>query len=307
MSTADSVKTELAGLLTKANAATGNADTTIHDAVYALVEGYGQGGGGDIDALIDGSITEITSNVTQISTSAFSGRKELTSANFPDATATGTSAFQNCSKLISINFPKAETINQNAFNGCIALKSVDFPKTKTVYNNAFYGCSAITNANFPEATKLYSSAFFNCSALDSINFPELIEIGSDAFRNCKALTNVTLPKVQKTAGATFRGCTALKIADFWAVTSMGAYEFESCSALTAVILRSETGATLSNTNAFNNTPIASGTGYFYVPAAVIDEKYRNGTNWSTYAARFRALEDYTVDGTITGELDPNKI
>lgn len=45
MSTADSVKTELAGLLTKANAATGNADTTLHDAVYALVEGYGQGGG----------------------------------------------------------------------------------------------------------------------------------------------------------------------------------------------------------------------------------------------------------------------
>ena len=43
MSTADSVKTELAGLLTKANAATGNADTTLHDAVYALVEGYGQG------------------------------------------------------------------------------------------------------------------------------------------------------------------------------------------------------------------------------------------------------------------------
>lgn len=41
MSTADSVKTELAGLLTKANAATGNADTTLHDAVYALVEGYG--------------------------------------------------------------------------------------------------------------------------------------------------------------------------------------------------------------------------------------------------------------------------
>ena len=37
------------------------------------------------------------------------------------------------------------------------------------------------------------------------------------------------------------------------------------------------------------------------------EKYRNGTNWSTYAAQFRALEDYTVDGTITGELDPNKI
>ena len=31
------------------------------------------------------------------------------------------------------------------------------------------------------------------------------------------------------------------------------------------------------------------------------------TNWSTYAAQFRALEDYTVDGTTTGELDETKI
>ena len=29
--------------------------------------------------------------------------------------------------------------------------------------------------------------------------------------------------------------------------------------------------------------------------------------WSTYASQIRALEDYTVDGTVTGELDPSKI
>jgi hypothetical protein len=39
---------------------------------------------------------------------------------------------------------------------------------------------------------------------------------------------------------------------------------------------------------------------------LVDE-YKAATNWSTYAGRIRALEDYTVDGTITGELDESKI
>lgn len=41
------------------------------------------------------------------------------------------------------------------------------------------------------------------------------------------------------------------------------------------------------------------------PALV--DSYKAATNWSTYATQFRALEDYTVDGTITGELDSTKI
>jgi hypothetical protein len=48
---------------------------------------------------------------------------------------------------------------------------------------------------------------------------------------------------------------------------------------------------LASPNAFNNTPIKSGTGYIYVPATLIDS-YKSATNWSTYAAQFRAIEDY---------------
>ena len=59
-------------------------------------------------------------------------------------------------------------------------------------------------------------------------------------------------------------------------------------------------------NVFKNTPIASGTGYIYVPRALVDS-YKVATNWATYAAQFRALEDYTVDGTVTGDLDESKI
>ena len=107
-------------------------------------------------------------------------------------------------------------------------------------------------------------------------------------------------------------CSALTTADFPAVTSIGNYAFNRCSGLTSLVLRSETMATLPNKNAFNSTPIASGTGYIYVPRALLSDTdatkdYRRATNWSNYAAQFRALEDYTVDGTTTGELDQNKV
>ena len=59
-------------------------------------------------------------------------------------------------------------------------------------------------------------------------------------------------------------------------------------------------------------PTGAKDGYIYVPRALLSDTdetkdYRRATNWSTFATQFRALEDYTVDGTTTGELDPNKI
>ena len=71
--------------------------------------------------------------------------------------------------------------------------------------------------------------------------------------------------------------------------------FGYCKNLTTLVLKSETVCTLSNINAFNNTPFASGKtgGTVYVPQALI-ESYQTATNWSTlYAAgtcNFVAIE-----------------
>ena len=86
----------------------------------------------------------------------------------------------------------------------------------------------------------------------------------------------------------------------------------------AVILRTDAICTLSNTNAFSScyhfygtanstyNPEGKKDGYIYVPSALI-EQYKVATNWVTFADQFRALEDYTVDGTTTGELDWEKV
>ena len=131
-------------------------------------------------------------------------------------------------------------------------------------------------------------------------------IGNYAFKECTKLTTADFPLATSIASDAFKGCTKLATVDFPLVKILDGSIFSGCSQLTAVMLRSETMVTLKNANAFTGTPIASGTGYFYVPRALIDS-YKSATNWSTYASQFRALEDYTVDGTISGELDPTKI
>lgn len=153
----------------------------------------------------------------------------------------------------------------------------------SIGNYAFGYCSQLTTANFPVATSVGNYAFYECSALTTANFPAATSVGSNAFYNCSALTT----------------------ADFLVATSIVNNVFKYCSKLTMLMLRSEKMATLTFANAFSGTPIASGTGYIYVPSALI-ERYKVATNWSNYAAQFRALEDYTVDGTVTGELDPAK-
>ena len=155
-------------------------------------------------------------------------------------------------------------------------------------------------------TSIGRYTFISCSKLTSVDFPAVTNIGDEAFISCYKLTSVDFPAVTSIGGYAFSGCTNLTSVDFPVVTSIGSFAFISCSQLTALILRSENVCTLSATNALNSTPIASGTGYIYVPRALVDS-YKEATNWSAYAARFRALEDYTVDGTITGELDESKI
>ena len=88
--------------------------------------------------------------------------------------------------------------------------------------------------------------------------------------------------------------------------------FKYCLILDTVILRRTTVCANTSSSCFQSTPFASGGtgGICLVPSALI-ERYQNATNWSTlYAAGtclFWALEDYTVDGTIEGEIDWDKL
>lgn len=184
------------------------------------------------------------------------------------------------------------------------------------------GSKTIT-ANGTYDVKDYASAIVNVSSsnttlkalientLTELNDTTITTIRNNAFMACTSLKNVVFTKVTRLNPYSFSGCTALESVDLGYNPSTSsqsdilANAFNSCSKLQTLILR-RTNKQWYLSGSLTGTMIASGTGYIYVPSALV-EGYKTASNWKTYANQFRALEDYTVDGTTTGALDPNKI
>lgn len=194
------------------------------------------------------------------------------------------------------------------------LESLITRRIETIYStatrigaSAFDSCEYLTTADLPFAEHIGYYAFNCCYSLTSVNCPVAKAIEEAAFSCCESLRTVTFPKVEKIWAYAFEECTSLEKADFPSAEEIFLKAFVDCTSLKALILRNtEIVCELSLINAFSGTPVEDGTGYIYVPSALI-ESYKVATNWSNYATQFRALEDYTVDGTVTGELDMSKI
>ena len=142
-----------------------------------------------------------------------------------------------------------------------------------------------------EITMLGSYALTSC-ALASVSFPAVTRVDAYTFDACTRLESVNLPVATSMGFYCFRSCGALSKVELPALTNINNGAFAYCSALTCAIFRNTTKVvTLGSKSAFTGTPIASGTGYIYVPAALVDS-YKSATNWSTYADQIRAIEDY---------------
>lgn len=173
-------------------------------------------------------------------------------------------------------------------------------------NYALYNNRYLTILVLPECEELNEYTCYQMPGLTSVIMPVARILLWRTFSICTKLENVYAPLLETIGYASFENCSSLQKLDFQILKKLDTYACSNCTKLEAFVLRSSTLAYLLNTNALASTPIASGTGYIYVPSALVDS-YKSATNWSVYANQFRALEDYTVDGTTTGELDESKI
>ena len=182
----------------------------------------------------------------------------------------------------------ATKVGAYAFYGDMLLTTADFPAVTSIGNYAFYGDRLLTTADFPLVTSIGTNAFQNCTSLTTADFPVATSIGTNVFQGCTSLTSVSLPVATSIGSGAFQNCTSLTTADFPVVASIGNYAFYGCASLTSLTLSNTTIATLSNTNALQNTPIAQGTGHIYVPDHLVDQ-YKTATNWATYANQIRPI------------------
>lgn len=158
-------------------------------------------------------------------------------------------------------------------NGSITTLENSEVTSITAYQYAEF--TNFTGANFANVTEIESYAFVRCANLRNIDFPNVSTIGNGAFNN-SGVVKADLPKA----------------------SSIGLIAFAGCSNLETVILRNtEAVCGIPNKYIFRYTPIwpdaegVEATGYIYVPSALLDA-YKADTYWSTYAAQFRAIEDY---------------
>lgn len=279
MATLSTLMRDIASAIRKKKGTT----TPINPQDFAMEIASIEGGGGyTVDDIASGLVSgDLYLSTNDIGAYSFYNDVGITSVDAPNVTTIGTYAFYNISNITSINAPNVTTIGNYAFTA---------PK--------------VTKLDFPLLTSIGTNCFTNCPSIKNVKLPELGAVGASCL-GYLGVTNLILPKAKSIGNSALTNSKTLAYVDLPVCTSIVNYGLRNNSKLETLILRSETMCTLSN-YALNSTKIANKTGYVYVPSALI-ESYKVATNWSKMSTQFRALEDYTIDGTINGELDESKI
>lgn len=198
------------------------------------------------------------------------------------------------------------------------LTSVSMPSLTSLGVSALENQVALTSVSFPNVTTSGGSALTNCPLLATVSLPKLQSLSDRLFASCYALTEAILPSINVIGGAVsgaygvFSGAgtsAVIKKIDIGnsstAITGrgFGAACFCGTGHLEALIIRSPqmVPIAVASTSVFQNSTIASGTGYIYVPSSLVDT-YKAANAWSTYASQIRAIEDYSTDGTVDGDI-----
>ena len=152
-----------------------------------------------LNALIDGSITEITIpvDVTELCDEAFSSRKNLESVIMHDGvTKIGNGAFKSCTSLETVTISSGvTTIGNNMLANCTSLETVTIPSSvTTIGDSMFAGCTALKAITIPSSvTSIGNSMFSACTGLETVTIPSSVtSIGSDAFVGCTSLNSMYL-------------------------------------------------------------------------------------------------------------------
>ena len=148
----------------------------------------------------------------------------------------------------------------------------------------------LTSYTNDRVTTVGAQAFRSFSKLTSISLPNVTTLNAYALDGCSGLTSVNLSKVTTLNNYAMQGCSSLTRLEFQQKISTQGAVWNNCGKLETLILRGTTMSGLGNKNCFNNTPIASGTGFIYVPDNLVDT-YKANTNWSNYASQIKGLSE----------------
>ena len=182
--------------------------------------------------------------------------------------------------------------NTEMEDSLVARNSTEYvnDRVESIGYQAFRYYTSLKRCSFANVKTVSSYAFSDCSALEQINIPNAITLGGRMLSACSSIKTLHLPKVTTLSDYALVSCGLTKV-KFDVITRIAQKTFSASSNFETLILATPTFVTLANVNAFDSTLIANGTGYIYVPKALI-EQYKVATNWINFSEQFRAIEDY---------------
>lgn len=154
--------------------------------------------------------------------------------------------------------------------------------------------ATIESVCFENVQSTGEHVFYQCYQLKDINLPNLSTPGTYIFRDCTSLETLILPKVATMTYGICMGAKNLVRVDTSSITRINNAAFSSCAALSVLILRNNKVSILESVKSFEGTPIASGTGFVYVPDNLV-EQYKAAANWITYASQIKPLSELEGD------------
>ena len=268
---------------------TGGSDLLTLDEMPQEIQSIQTGGGGDADtaladSIIDGTITSYSSDsLTEVTGYGLSRLSDLVEVSLSNVETVGNYAISNDEKLSSLSIPKVKSIGNNTIN-YVDIESFDCPELEYIGDYALRHCDSLTTLNIPN--------------VETIGTSSIAAGGSNSICYCSSLESIVLKKVEVVSGGIGYDCPNLKSADLYIATSVGAIFRSSPNFETLIIRTQDVVCSAAAGSLLQGTKIAGGTGYIYVPAALIED-YKVATNWTKYASQFRAIEDYPE---ICGEV-----
>lgn len=243
--------------------------------------GGGSGGGGDSGAL-----------------QAITGRTVTGKLKNSDITHLGRYALASMTGMESVDLPNVTVAEGGCFMDCTNLKEVNLPELTTFSNGLsayagdnFKNCSSLKKLILPKATSC--PGLGGTCAVETLYLPMSGAIGYAAYKGNSNLKTIIVGNGKDAATGTI---AAHSIVNCGNLKVLGV-AYSKCVALQTIL---------------NGTPFAEGGtgGYVLAPSDLIEE-YRAATNWSVHYAygtmTFLPWEDFTIDGTVTGAPDWDKV
>lgn len=176
--------------------------------------------------------------------------------------------------------------NTSDINTCMDALLFDYEDS--VFNSIID--KTITTFENDIVTSISDYRFFSCEELATVDIPNVLYIGKFAFDNCIKLSTVNLPNVETLGAYAFDDCESLSVIKLSKINNIANGVFNGCRSLVKLIIENDEAVIKIGSVTLTDTPIASGTGYVYVPDALKD-KYKEDASWKAYANSIKGLSE----------------